>query len=270
MNEHSRQALETSYKDAASWNQDRLRAVSTSRRIAWYVAAGAATIAVLEAFALAALAPIKTVVPYTLMVDRTTGYVQALKPGEMPQISPDSALTQSFLAQYVTAREGFDANTVNTSYRKVALWSAANARSSYLSQMQATNPESPFKTYAPGTVVQAEVKSVSPVGADQAFVRFDTVRTDPNGTSQRVGSWVSVIKFRYSGEPMKLEDRFVNPLGFQVVSYHRDAEAVPAAIPATAADSATPAGANPLSTMQPPIGSSTAPAPAYYRDAPVR
>jgi type IV secretion system protein VirB8 len=270
MNEHSRQALETYYKEAASWNQDRVRALSSSRRVAWYVAAVAGTIAVLEAFAIATLAPLKTVVPYTLMVDRTTGYVQALKAGETPTISPDGALTQSFLAQYVTGREGFDSNSVNTNYRKVALWSAEQARGAYLRQMQATNPASPLVAYPRGTIVEARVKSVSAVGADQAFVRFDTVRTDPNGTSQLVGSWIAVIKFRYSGEPMKLEDRFVNPLGFQVVSYRRDAEAVPAAPAVTQGAAPPPAAAGQLSAIQPPAVSSRSLAPGYYGRPPGR
>jgi type IV secretion system protein VirB8 len=265
MNEHSRQALETYYKEAASWNQDRVRALSSSRRVAWYVAGAAATIAVLEAFALATLTPLKTVVPYTLMVDRTTGYVQALQPGETPKISPDGALTQSFLAQYVTGREGFDASSVNTSYRKVALWSAGNARNSYISQMQANNPASPLVAYPRGTFVEARVKSVSPVGADQAFVRFDTIRTDPNGTSQLAGSWVSIIKFRYSGEPMKLEDRFVNPLGFQVVSYRRDAEALPPPAPAALQNTAVrPAATTPLSMAPQGLPSTPSQAREYY------
>jgi hypothetical protein len=40
---------------------------------------------------------------------------------------------------------------------------------------------------------------------------------------------VSVIRYRYSGEPMKLEDRFVNPLGFQVLRYRKDPESAPVA-----------------------------------------
>lgn len=268
MNEHSRQALETYYKEAASWNQDRVRALSSSRRIAWYVAVAAAIIAVLEAFAVAALAPLKTVVPYTLMVDRTTGYVQALQPGETPTISPDGALTQSFLAQYVTGRESFDQSTLNTNYRKIAIWSAGNARSSYLTQMQATNPESPLVAYPKGTVVEARVKSVSPVDPDQAFVRFDTVRTDPNGTSQVVGSWVAVIRFRYSGEPMKLEDRFIDPLGFQVVSYRRDAEAL--STPTVTQSPSPAAAAAPVSPIQPPVALSHSLAQGHYGKPPGR
>ncbi len=32
------------------------------------------------------------------------------------------------------------------------------------------------------------------------------------------------MQFRYSGEPMSADDRFLNPLGFQVVSYRRNPE----------------------------------------------
>ena len=36
-----------------------------------------------------------------------------------------------------------------------------------------------------------------------------------------------MIRYRFSGEPMRVEDRFVNPLGFQVTRYRRDPEALP-------------------------------------------
>jgi type IV secretion system protein VirB8 len=233
MNMHSREGLDAYYADAASWNRDRVQAIGSSRRIAWWVAAVAAAIAVLEATALVILMPLKTVEPYTLMVDKTTGYVQALKPLDQAKISPDSALTQSFLVQYVIAREGFDIATLNANYRKVALFSADRARSSYLQAMQASNPVSPIASYPRSSVVDVRVKSVSPIGVDAALVRFDTVRTDSGGQPRPPSPWVAIIRYRYSPAPMKLEDRFANPLGFQVVSYRKDAEAAPAAAPST-------------------------------------
>ena len=213
----------------------------TSRRIAWWVAGGAALIAVLEAGALILLTPLKTVEPYTLLVDRTTGYVQALKPLDPAKIAPDTALTQSFLVQYVIAREGFDVTTVNANYRKVALFSADRARTSYLSQMQVSNAASPLVALPRGTVIDTRVKSVSPVGKDVALVRFDTVRTDPSGQAQPPQPWIAMIRYRWSGEPMTLADRFVNPLGFQVTAYRRDPEALVAnAAPPPAAPAVAP------------------------------
>lgn len=227
MNEQKREALDAYYKEAATWNRDRIEALHKSQRTAWWVAIGAATIAVLEAGALILLTPMKTVVPYTLLVDRTTGYVQELKPLDPDKVAPDAALTQSFLVQYVIARESFDIDTVQANYNKVASWSAEQARSGYLSSVQVSNPQSPLVVYPRSTVVETRVKSVSPLGRNVALVRFDTVRRDLNGQVQPPRAWVSVIRYRFSEEPMKLEDRFVNPLGFKVLRYRRDPESPP-------------------------------------------
>ena len=227
MNEQRRDALDAYYKQAETWNSDRLEALRKSQRTAWWVAGGAAAVAVMEAAALMLLTPLKTVEPYTLMVDRTTGYVQALKPLDAAKVAPDTALTQAFLAQYVIARESFDIASVRPNYNKVALWSAEKARSDYLGWMQVSNPQSPFAAYPRTTVVETRVKSVSPIARNVAMVRFDTVRQDAGGQAERPRAWVAVIRYRYSGEAMPLEDRFVNPLGFQVLRYRRDAETAP-------------------------------------------
>jgi len=252
MNEHSREALDAYYAEAASWNQDRVQAMRSSQKVAWWIAGVAAAIAVLEAVALVLLTPLKTVEPYTLMVDRTTGYVQALKPLEQSKISPDAALTQSFLVQYVIAREGFDMATLNANYRKVALFSADRARSSYLQTMQVGNPQSPLFLYPRSTVLEVQVKSVSPVGPDAALVRFDTLRSDAGAQPQVQSSWIAVVRYRYSGELMKAEDRFVNPLGFQVVGYRKDPEALtsPRAADSLVVPTAQPVAQNPYYPAQ--------------------
>jgi type IV secretion system protein VirB8 len=245
MNKHSRETLDAYYAEAASWNRDRVSAMHSSKRVAWWIAGVAAAIALLEAIALVLLTPLKTVEPYTLMVDKTTGYVQALKPLDQASIAPDAALTQSFLVQYVIAREGFDIATVNANYRKVALFSADAARSSYLEQMQASNPQSPLVLYPRTSVIDVRVKSVSPLGKNAALVRFETVRKDAGAQPQPPSAWVAVIRYRYSDAPMSLEDRFVNPLGFQVTSYRKDQEVLTPeapALPAAAATTAAQAG----------------------------
>ncbi|WP_343519943.1 VirB8/TrbF family protein [Sphingomonas sp.] len=221
-------ARESYFREASSWAHDQAESLRASRRVAWIVAAVAAVIAVCEAIALIFLTPLKTVEPYTLMVDKHTGFVQALKPLEAPKIAGDTALTQSFLVQYVIARESFEINTLQANYRKVALWSADSARSRYIAAMQPSFPDSPLNRYPRSTVIETQVKSVSPLGPEAAMVRFDTRRIDQQGgQAQLLGSWVAVIRYRFSGEPMRVEDRYVNPLGFQVIRYRRDAEALP-------------------------------------------
>lgn len=216
----------TYYADAASWSRDVHGALRTSRRVAWIVAAAAGAIAVFEAVALAALAPLKTVVPYTITVDRQTGYVetaQTLRPGALSQ---DAAVTQAFLAQYVLSREGYDTTDLQAAYRRVALWSVGEARDAYIRNMALTNPKSPMKLYPTTTILQPTIKSITLLSPKSALVRFDVERRDYGAAGGQRESYAAVVGFRYTGAPMRMADRFLNPLGFQATSYRRDAEMI--------------------------------------------
>lgn len=219
--------LDDYYAQAGSWANERTQSVYASRKIAWMVAFIAATIAVLEALALVFMTPLKTVVPHTLLVDKQTGFVQALDPTQPQKIAPQKALTQAFLVQYVEAREGFDISTVQGQFRKVALWSMGQAKTRYVNMMQASNPESPLATLPRNTVIEVNVRSVSQLSDSSALVRFAIVRRDQGAAEQPMQNWMAVVKYRYSNVPMAVEDRYVNPLGFEVIDYRKDAETLP-------------------------------------------
>jgi type IV secretion system protein VirB8 len=222
---------ESYYRHAESWATDTRVAAAQSRRIAWTIGGIAVAVAAFEAVALAMLVPLKTVQPVTLLVDRQTGYVQSLDPASPQRVKADNALTDAYLAQYVIAREGFDRTTVQLDYRKVGLWSTGRARSTYLSSMAAASAVSPFQVYPAGTVITAMIKSVSRLSPGLSLVRFDTQRQNRDGQFEAPRPWISVVRYRYSDAPMSLQDRLVNPLGFQVTGYRRDAEAPPPLVP---------------------------------------
>lgn len=228
MNQMSDEGLDEYYREAESWSQDRQRAADRSVRIAWLVAGVAALIALLEAAALYALIPLKRDVPYTLLVDRQTGFVQALRPFDNQAITADAALTRSFLVQYVTARESFDVDSLQDNYRKVGLWSAGEARDRYLASVSATNPQSPLAALPRRATIDVTIRSVTSLSNETALVRFSSVRTDPGGRPQVAQNWASVVSFRFSAAGMSDADRLTNPLGFQVTRYRREAETLPA------------------------------------------
>ena len=240
------------YKAAESWSEDRAREMESSRRIAWIVAAVLGGIALFEAIALILLIPMKTVVPYTLLVDRQTGYVEALQPLERKTIAPDTALVRSFLVQYVIARESFDTDSIKDSYRKVALWSAQAARARYVADTQASNPQSALATLPRRAVVEVQVRSISSLGPDTALIRFTTTRTDSGTQAGSPLYWAAVVKYKFSGAAMSAEDRMVNPLGFQVTRYRRDAETLQALSPTTGANVIPPAPMQLPTNVAPP------------------
>jgi type IV secretion system protein VirB8 len=88
------------------------------------------------------------------------------------------------------------------------------------------------------------------------------VRRDQGGQTQPPESWVTVISYRFSTGPMRAEDRFVNPLGFQVFRYNRSQETL-APEPAPAAGAA----AAPLSSQPQVLAPGATPTPAPSRAA---
>jgi type IV secretion system protein VirB8 len=227
MTADTREKLDDYYANAGSWADERTQSIYASRKVAWIVAMVATTVALLLAIAIVFMLPLRTVEPHTILVDKQTGFVQALDPAQPQRIAPNKALTQSFLVQYVEAREAFDIATVQGQFKKVALWTSGNAKSRYVNSMQATNPESPLVLYPRNSVIDVTVRSVSQLSDNSALVGFQSIRRDQGGTEQPEENWVAVIKYRYSNVPMTVEDRYVNPLGFEVTDYRKDAETLP-------------------------------------------
>ena len=212
---------------ADSWGRSYSDDLRRSARIAWITAAAAGAMALLLSLAIVFLLPLKTVVPYTLLVDRQTGYVEQLAPLDEKTVTPETALTRAFLAQYVIARESYDASNLQRDYRKVALWSEGAVRQGYVASMNRSNPESPVNQIATGTRVQTSIKSVSSLSPNSALVRFATLSERNGGQPQVVEHWAAVINYHFSDAEMTADDRLVNPLGFQVTRYRRDQEALP-------------------------------------------
>lgn len=241
--------LKTYFREASSWADDRAVSNARSIRTAWIIAGVATTIAALEAVALAGLVPLKTVVPMAVMVDRQTGHVTTLDPSQPVKLAPDTALTRSMLAQYVTARESLDRATIAGDYRKVALWSAETARSSYFAQMKPGNPDNPFARLPRQITLQTRIRSVSLLEDGQALVRYDLVQRSDTGREARSAPYVSVIRYRFRDKALADADRFINPLGFEVTRYRKDPEA-----PVTAESPVFP----PSEPMLPPNSPATA------------
>lgn len=217
--------LKTYFDEAKSWDADRLRGAERSKRFAWGVAAFAGLLATAAVGAVAALAPLKTTVPFVIRVDRTTGavdVVSALKRGQ--PVAYEEAVTKHFLAQYVRAREGWLAPAAEANFRQVSIMSTPAEQERWADAFRPANPTSPQVVYGPAGEAQVEIRAVSFVSPGVADVRFH--RTVRQGVQVTESDWIATVAFAYTKAPMAEADRLRNPLGFQVTSYRADPEAV--------------------------------------------
>jgi type IV secretion system protein VirB8 len=212
------------YEASSTWAQDTHATLRRSQRTAWIVAGIAVGIAAIQAVALVVLVPLKQTMPYTITVDRETGYVQTTRGVNLGTLSETEAVAQSFVVQYVLARETFDAADYREQYRKTLAWSQGAAETEYLRDWDKSNPNGIQSRVSPNTRIQVTVKSVTILGPRSAMIRFDTERSEGGGGAGMRQPWVASVVYSFSGKPINEQDRYLNPLGFQISSYRRDAE----------------------------------------------
>lgn len=217
--------LRTYFAEARSWDQDRLRQARGSARLAWTIAAAAALLAGTGAVAVSVLTPLKTVEPYVVRVDRTTGAVDVLRGlSSAGDVTYTEAVTKSFLATYVRAREGWLAAAAEANFRQVSIMSTPEEQQRWAAAFRASSPSSPQTLYGPAVDVQVGIRAISFVAPGVANVRFH--RAVRRGPALEESDWIATVAFAYTKAPMAEGDRLRNPLGFQVSSYRADPEVV--------------------------------------------
>jgi len=214
------------YFDAARrWDEDRLASALRSRRLAWGLAAASIGLAGAAVCAVIALTPLKTVEPFVVRVDRTTGAVDVMTGLKgTSRLSYDEAVTKYFLGAYVRAREGWLPQAAEPNFRQVSIMSTPAEQQRWADSFRPANPLSPQVVWGAQAESLIALRAISFVSPQVASVRFHrTVRQAQQTTES---DWIATIAFSYTKAPMTEADRLRNPLGFQVSSYRADPEVV--------------------------------------------
>jgi type IV secretion system protein VirB8 len=214
------------YADGMSWERDVVRSVKRSRSLAWLVATAMTMIAFMALGSLLMLVPLKTYEPYLISVDRSTGFLEVKRPLSEGPLQQDEAITMFNVVRFVRTRETYDPKSLKDNFDLAQLLSTGDASRELTELYSPANPQNPVRLLGVNTVIAVTIKSVTFPNNRTALVRFAT--DEKSAAKIETRHFVSLVRFRYAGTPMRNEYRFENPMGFQVVEYRRDQETVPA------------------------------------------
>jgi len=230
--------LEKAYFDEVhSWDSNIVIEANKSKKIAWIIASICIVITSLSVFAVAMLAPLKTVEPFVIRVNDSNGMVDVISvlaetDGVIKQSSQE-LLDKYWLGKYILGREGYHFETRNLDRRQTALLSSIGVQQEYAELTDPKkNKSAPISLYGVNASVEIKIKAISFINRGEimnkekrytALIRY-TTRVKRQGSQLPLVHWVATATFAYRNTPMKVNDRLINPLGFQIVNYRNDQE----------------------------------------------
>jgi type IV secretion system protein VirB8 len=225
-------AIEAYLAEAVGWERDRCGRAERSAQRAWWVAGSAALLAGLAILAVLFLTPLKSVQPYVIRVDNTSGVVDVVPTytgrGEMPEL-----VTRSLLNQYVTTRERYFYAMAEVDYDTVGAFQSGPLNQQWMAAWDRGNPASPLIRFRDGTTVRAQTQSISFIKRasgenDLAQVRFLTALRQGGTGAEQVAHWIATIQYTYVKPSSDEKQRTLNPLGFRILDYRKEPEVLEA------------------------------------------
>lgn len=251
-----------------------------SERRAWFVAGSASLLALMLAGGYFVMLPLKERTPFLVMADAYTGTasIARLTSGlSGSSITANQAINRSNIAQYVIARESYDYDLLNArDWRVVFTMSTPEVAASYRKLYLGNDPNNPIKRYGKASSIRINIISITPTEegwfgkTGGANVRFQRVKVDKSsGDTQILDTKSATLLYTYNEDlPLTEEQRFYNPLGFQVTDYRVVDELISVPVqPPSAADAQPAAGAVARPAAAPGYVASPAPGDATQQPA---
>ncbi len=207
-----------------------------SEKRAWIVSSFSILIALGAVGALAVMGPMKTVVPFMVVADKTTGAVEVIDVTAQ-KIDVPEIVHKYWVSQYVLERESYHYPLLQKQYDSILAWSSGDTGEVFSSQFVGKNAKD--KVLGPNIEETVKIISVSlPPGArnsdganSKMVVRYELNRRRAGYTDAIEPPRTFVANVAYKFEPAQrgsAAELIRNPLGFRVTAYRLDAELVSA------------------------------------------
>ena len=221
--------LKSYFREAASWDIDRAAQAIGRARIAWGVAGLGWISAIAASVSLALLMPLKTVEPYVIRVDNSTGIVDIV-PMYAGHAEMGETVARYLLTHYVTVCEGFSFATAERDYEECGAYHGVKRNTEWYNLWNQTNPASPLNLNKDGSVIRVQVTAVTFFRkangtSELAQVRYIKGRS-LSGAAEQLTHWIATIQYVYAEPSRDATVRRWNPLGFKIVDFRPEPEVV--------------------------------------------
>ena len=219
-------------EEKKNWYNDRYQFVVVQRNIFAVITLLSLLCSIAATFSISQLAPLKSVEPFVIQVDQKSGVTQVVDPLKSREITANEAINNYFIVQYVRARESYvgslERNYYN--YNLVRVFSGSLEFRNYQQSIIVSNPQSPAARLGTGGDREVRIGSINYLDkrslgngeeARRYLVKAQITEKSTEG-GNKVMQKLILIEFKYAELDLTAEERYLNPIGFRVLSYRVD------------------------------------------------
>jgi type IV secretion system protein VirB8 len=155
----------------------------------------------------------KSLEPYIIEVERKTGIATVVDQLTAQSFTGDQMIRKYFINEFVHAASGYDPRTYKMDVEKVRLFSTPVIYSAYRGRI---NP----RTLGANSKIDVRIKSVQFTDNNTAQIRIADQLSSDETTKPQSSDKIITMGFYFSPQMnLTMEERLINPLGFQVNQY---------------------------------------------------
>ena len=153
----------------------------------------------------------KSLEPYVIEVEQKTGVPTVVEQLTSQQFTGDQMVRKYFINQFIHAASAYDAKTYKTDAERIRLFSVPSVYSEFRQRINA-------KELGTSTSIEVRIKSVQFPEPNVAQIRLAR-QTRADGYDPIMKDEIITMNFYFANLDLNLEERLINPLGFQVSRY---------------------------------------------------
>lgn len=211
------------YAAASSWDAEVIRSARVARNRAYLFAAISWIVTIMATVAMSVVFMREKIEVVTIAYDEAAQTVRHVRynVADAQRLTGMDAVRKFHLNQWVTALETWSYADSRRRGRTLQLLAAPSMESKLITMVQGSEQDRALGQKLERAV---KVQSMSLLKDGVAHVQFQT-EDFVEGNSIGVTDWAAVVEFRFTHKPSE-RDELLNPFGFQVTNYRRDAATV--------------------------------------------
>ncbi len=229
----SKQTSDKLKPEKKNWYADRYQFVVVQRNLLAVITVFSLLSALIAAFSISQLAPLKSVEPFVIQIDQKSGITQVVNPITATEFSGNEAVNEYFIVQFIRARESVGIAD-NENFNTVRVMSDPDTvYRDFLTDINPNNPDGirarvagGLRSVRIGQIVFSEERTeLDGTKVRRYQVRMIVTERVPNQRPVEINK-VATLETKFIALNLSIQDRYLNPIGFRVISYRTDEDAL--------------------------------------------